>query len=81
MTSTAHGLLKEEMGQMGSLILRCAIANRVPAGQALAVDREAFASAVTEALENEPNVTVVREEVCEIPDEGTVILAVGPLVS
>jgi methylenetetrahydrofolate--tRNA-(uracil-5-)-methyltransferase len=80
-TSTAHGLLKDEMGRMGSLILRCALANRVPAGQALAVDRETFAAAVTEAVEAEPNITVIREEVTEIPADGIVILAVGPLVS
>jgi len=82
--STAHGVLKEEMRQFDSLILRCAERHRVPAGQALAVDREAFAQAVTEALEAEPNVTLVREEVREIPpvgDGGAVILAVGPLVS
>ncbi len=79
--STAHGLLKEEMKQLGSLILRCALERRVPAGQALAVDRDAFAEAVTRALEAEPNVTIVREEVREIPPDGIVILAVGPLVS
>jgi methylenetetrahydrofolate--tRNA-(uracil-5-)-methyltransferase len=79
--SSAHGLLKEEMKQLGSLILRCALERRVPAGQALAVDRDAFADAVTRALEAEPNVTIVREEVCEIPPEGIVILAVGPLVA
>ncbi len=79
--STAHGLLKEEMKQLGSLILRCALERRVPAGQALAVDRDAFAEAVTRALEAEPNVTIIREEVREIPPDGIVILAVGPLVS
>ena len=79
--TTAHGLLKEEMKQLGSLILRCALEHRVPAGQALAVDRDAFADAVTGALEAEPNVTIVRKEVSEIPPDGIVILAVGPLVS
>ncbi len=79
--STAHGLLKEEMKRLGSVILDCAVRNRVPAGQALAVDRDAFAAAVTGALEAEPNVTLVREEVREIPREGVVVLAVGPLVS
>ena len=79
--STAHGLLKEEMGRMGSLVLDCALRNRVPAGVALAVDRELFSQAVTRALEQEPNISIVREEVREIPDEGLVILAVGPLVS
>ncbi len=79
--SSAHGLLKEEMKRLGSLILECAVEQRVPAGQALAVDRDAFAEAVTRALEAEPNVTVVREEVREIPADGIVILGVGPLVS
>ncbi len=78
--SSAHGLLKEEMKKLGSLIVECATECRVPAGQALAVDRDAFAEAVTHALEAEPNVTIVREEVREIPD-GIVILGVGPLVS
>lgn len=80
-TGTSHGLLKEEMQRMGSLILDCAMAHRVPAGQALAVDREAFAAAVTTAIDGEPLIELIREEVTEIPSEGIVILAVGPLVS
>jgi methylenetetrahydrofolate--tRNA-(uracil-5-)-methyltransferase len=79
--STAHGLLKEEMARLGSLIVECAFANRVPAGGALAVDRDRFARAVTSALEAEPNVEIVREEVREVPGAGIVVLAVGPLVS
>ena len=79
--STAHGLLKEEMKRLGSLIVSCAVEHRVPAGQALAVDRDAFAAAVTRALTADPLVTIVREEVCEIPPDGIVVLAVGPLVS
>ena len=79
--STAHGVLKEEMGRLGSVILDCAVQNRVPAGSALAVDRELFAAAVTTALESEPLIEIVREEVTEIPDDSQVILAVGPLVS
>ena len=79
--STAHGLLKGEMLRLGSLILDCATRNRVPAGAALAVDRERFAESVTEALEKEPGITIVREEVPQIPEDGIVILAVGPLVS
>jgi methylenetetrahydrofolate--tRNA-(uracil-5-)-methyltransferase len=79
--TTAHGLLKEEMGRLGSLILDCAVRNRVPAGAALAVDRERFAEAVTSALETHPEVTIIREEVREIPSTGPVVLAVGPLVS
>jgi methylenetetrahydrofolate--tRNA-(uracil-5-)-methyltransferase len=79
--STAHGLLKEEMRRLGSLIVECALRRRLPAGSALAVDRDGFAEAVTAALEAEPNVTIVRGEVTEIPADGIVILAVGPLVS
>ena len=79
--STAHGLLKEEMSRLGSLILDCARAHRVPAGAALAVDRDRFSDAVTQALESHPLITIVREEVTEIPSGGIVVLAVGPLVS
>jgi methylenetetrahydrofolate--tRNA-(uracil-5-)-methyltransferase len=79
--TSAHGLLKEEMQRLGSVILECAREHRVPAGQALAVDREAFSAAVTGALEAEELITIVREEVTEIPESGIVILAVGPLVS
>jgi methylenetetrahydrofolate--tRNA-(uracil-5-)-methyltransferase len=76
----AHGLLKAEMTALGSMIVEMAEAHRVPAGGALAVDREAFAAAVTERLTGHPGIEVVREEVRSIP-EGIVILAVGPLVS
>ena len=79
--STPHGLLKEEMTRLGSLILDCARSTRVPAGAALAVDREAFSRAVTAALAAEPRIEIVREEVGEIPVDGIAILAVGPLVS
>ncbi|HXV75724.1 MAG TPA: methylenetetrahydrofolate--tRNA-(uracil(54)-C(5))-methyltransferase (FADH(2)-oxidizing) TrmFO [Candidatus Polarisedimenticolaceae bacterium] len=79
--STAHGLLKQEMTRLGSMIVESAMANRVPAGGALAVDRERFAEAVTARLSAEPLVELVREEVREIPPDGIVILAVGPLVS
>lgn len=78
---TPHGLLKEEMRRMGSLILDCASRHRVPAGGALAVDREGFSGAVTAAIEAEEKIELIREEVPEIPAEGIVILAVGPLVS
>src|SRR5947208_9228458 len=63
----AVGLLKEEMRRMGSLVMRAAEACRVPAGAALAVDRERFADAVTHALAEHPLVTIVREEVSTIP--------------
>jgi methylenetetrahydrofolate--tRNA-(uracil-5-)-methyltransferase len=78
---TASGLLKEEMRRCDSLIIRVADACRVPAGGALAVDRERFARGVTRAIEALSNVRVVREEVREIPDGGPVILATGPLAS
>jgi methylenetetrahydrofolate--tRNA-(uracil-5-)-methyltransferase len=75
------GLLKEEMRRMGSLILRQAIEHAVPAGGALAVSREHFAVGVTQALEQHPNVEVIREEVPAIPAEGIVVVASGPLTS
>ncbi len=78
-TSNAHGLLKGEMRHLGSLILRAADAARVPGGAALAVDRELFAAAVQDAVLAEPLITVVREEVTEIPSPG--IIATGPLTS
>ncbi len=79
----AVGLLKEEMRRMGSLIIRAADASRVPAGAALAVDRERFSSAVTEAIEEHSLISVVRTEVCRVPDprEAPVIVATGPLTS
>lgn len=77
----AVGLLKEEMRRLDSLIMSSADANRVPAGGALAVDRELFSSAVTAALENHPLVDVVRQEAESIPGEGVVVLATGPLTS
>jgi methylenetetrahydrofolate--tRNA-(uracil-5-)-methyltransferase len=77
----ASGLLKAEMRGLGSLVLACAEANRVPAGSALAVDRERFASAVTEAIGRHPGVQVIRQEVSELPAERPVIVATGPLTS
>lgn len=77
----AVGLLKEEMRRLDSLIMRAADATRVPAGGALAVDRTAFAAYVTEALINEPLVTVQREEVTTIPEHTPTIIATGPLTS
>ena len=79
--TSAHGLLKEEIRRLGSLILDHALRHRLPAGAALAVDRERFALSVTEALEGHPLVTVRREELLEVPAAGPVILAAGPLVS
>jgi methylenetetrahydrofolate--tRNA-(uracil-5-)-methyltransferase len=79
--ATPHGLLKEEMTALGSKILECAHLHRVPAGGALAVDRDAFAKEVTAALASHRCIEIVREEVIGIPDDGIVVLAVGPLVS
>lgn len=77
----AVGLLKEEMRRLHSLIMREAYEHFVPAGGALAVSREHFATGVTEALSNHPNVTVIRNEVPTIPEEGVVVVASGPLTS
>ena len=77
----AVGLLKEELRRCSSLIMACADAHRVEAGGALAVDRHAFAAAVTEKLKTHPNITVVEGEVTNLPAEGNVILATGPLTS
>lgn len=82
-TRNAVGLLHEEMRRCGSLIMRCADAHKVPAGGALAMDREHFARAVTHALENHPNITLLREEITELPaaEQGLCIVATGPLTS
>ena len=77
----AVGLLKEELRRCGSLIMECADSHRVEAGGALAVDRYAFSQAITEKIRNHPNITVVEGEVTEIPPEGNVIIATGPLTS
>lgn len=78
--SNAVGLLKEEMRLLGSLIMRCADATRVPAGGALAVDREVFAALVTKSIDMHPNIQLERYEAASIP-EGAVIVATGPLTS
>ena len=78
----AVGLLKEEMRRLGSLIMQKADEHQVPAGGALAVDRDGFAAAVTEAVKANPLVTVIHEEVTDLESlEGTVIVARGPLTS
>ncbi|MEO1151811.1 MAG: methylenetetrahydrofolate--tRNA-(uracil(54)-C(5))-methyltransferase (FADH(2)-oxidizing) TrmFO [Pseudomonadota bacterium] len=81
--NNAVGLLHEEMRRCGSLILRCADAHQVPAGGALAVDRDAFSAAVTEAIMTHPLITVARGEVTGLPpvDWDSVIIATGPLTS
>jgi len=75
------GLLKAEMRQLDSLVIRIAEAHRVPAGSALAVDRESFSRSLTAAIEALPTVRIFRQEMREIPDDGLVILATGPLTS
>jgi methylenetetrahydrofolate--tRNA-(uracil-5-)-methyltransferase len=78
-TSNAHGLLKAEMRLLGSMILECADAARVPGGSALTVDREVFSTAVHERVTSHPRITVERGEVTELPSPG--IIATGPLTS
>ena len=77
---SAAGLLKEEMRRLGSLLVPCAEQCAVPAGGALAVDRDQFSRLVTQAIENEPRITLRREEVTDLP-AGPVIVATGPLTS
>lgn len=77
----AVGLLKEEMRRMGSLIMKAADATAVPAGSALAVDRSAFSTYITSKINDHPGITRVGKEVNEIPREGIVIVATGPLTS
>ncbi|PDO11227.1 MAG: methylenetetrahydrofolate--tRNA-(uracil(54)-C(5))-methyltransferase (FADH(2)-oxidizing) TrmFO [Candidatus Reconcilbacillus cellulovorans] len=79
--TNAVGVLKEEMRRLGSLIMAAADKNAVPAGGALAVDRDGFSSAVTRALEQHPLVEIRREEVTELPADGIVVVATGPLTS
>ena len=79
--TNAVGLLKEEMRRMGSLIMESAEANRVAAGGALAVDRYGFSMYITEKIRSHPNITVVEQEATELPEEGEVVVASGPLTS
>ena len=79
--TSAVGLLKEEMRRLFSLIMEAALKSEVPAGKALAVDREIFATYITEKIASHPLITVINEEVKRIPAEGIVIVATGPLTS
>ncbi|MBF0623669.1 MAG: methylenetetrahydrofolate--tRNA-(uracil(54)-C(5))-methyltransferase (FADH(2)-oxidizing) TrmFO [Magnetococcales bacterium] len=79
--NNAVGLLHQEMRLLGSLILAAADANRVPAGGALAVDREGFSQWITGRIAHHPGITLVREEVTDLPPEGWVVVATGPLTS
>ncbi len=79
--TNAVGLLKEEMRRLQSLIIEMADKNAVPAGGALAVDRIGFSADITRTLHSHPNVEVVRQEIAEIPENGIVVVATGPLTS
>jgi methylenetetrahydrofolate--tRNA-(uracil-5-)-methyltransferase len=78
---TAHGVLKTELRRLGSLILKCADESKVPAGSALAVDRDVFAQKVTDAIAGHPLIEIVREEMQALPTERPAIIATGPLTS
>ena len=80
-TASAAGELKAEMEMLGSLCVSCAKATAVPAGGALAVDRDDFSALVTKTVEEDPLIDIVRGEVTEIPTDGVVIIAAGPLAS
>lgn len=80
-TYTAQGLLKAEMRTLGSLLLSCAEDTRVPAGSALAVDRDLFAEKVTRIIENHPHIEVIRQERTTIPADELTVIATGPLTS
>lgn len=77
----AAGLLKEELRRLGSILISCADETRIPAGQALAVDRDKFAELVTKKIENHTRITVERTEAKAIPEEGIIVIATGPLTS
>jgi len=79
--ASGHGLLKAELRHLGSLILQAADASRVPAGAALAVDRTQFAQYLTTTIQHHPNITLIREEVMELPAAQITIVATGPLTS
>jgi methylenetetrahydrofolate--tRNA-(uracil-5-)-methyltransferase len=79
--ASGHGLLKAELRHLGSLILQAADASRVPAGAALAVDRTQFAQYLTTTIQNHPNITLIREEVRELPAAQITVVATGPLTS
>nr|WP_233096101.1 methylenetetrahydrofolate--tRNA-(uracil(54)-C(5))-methyltransferase (FADH(2)-oxidizing) TrmFO [Alicyclobacillus sp. SO9] len=79
--TNAVGLLKQEMRELDSLVIRCADETAVPAGGALAVDRDAFSQAITKALEAHPLIEIRREEVTTLPEDGLVVIATGPLTT
>ena len=79
--TVASGLLKEELSRMGSLIMEAARATQVPAGSALAVDRDKFSAYITEKIQNHPLITVVEAEITELSAEGITVVATGPLTA
>ena len=79
--TNASGLLKKEMQILGGELINIAFDNAVPAGKALAIDREGFSEKVTELIENNPHINVIKEEITEIPQDKNVIIASGPLTS
>ncbi len=79
--TNACGLLKEELRRLDSLLIKCADETKVPAGQALAVDREKFSELVTKKISENPNIEIVHKEVEKIDDDGITIVATGPLTS
>ena len=79
--TNAVGLLKKELSEMGSLILEAAYASEVPAGSALAVNRELFSDYITEKIKSNPLINVISEEVTEIPSDAVTVIATGPLTS
>ena len=79
--TNASGLLKKEMQILGGELINIAFDNAVPAGNALAIDREVFSEKVTELIENNPHINVIKEEITEIPQDKNVIIASGPLTS
>ncbi len=78
---SAAGLLKEEMRRLNSFLMKCADKCRVPAGGALAVDRDEFSKLVTDGIKNQPNIKVINQEITEIPNDAVTIIATGPLTS
>ena len=80
-TSNAVGLLKEELRLMGSLILEAAYATEVPAGSALAVNRDDFSKYITDKIKNHPNITVINQEITDLDFDTVTVVASGPLTS
>ncbi len=78
---SAAGLLKEEMRRLDSFLMKCADECKVPAGGALAVDRDIFSKLVTDGIKSNPNIEVITEEISEIPDDSITVVATGPLTS